>query len=132
VAGGGGGSWTAGAAVEADGWANLSFDAQTNRINSAGWEYDAAGNLTRGLSPSGSWQRYEYDAAGRMVKVKDDVGNVLSTNSYGATNERVMTEEGGARTYYVGGGATLNESSPYYLRSSILGESALTKYDGAR
>jgi RHS repeat-associated protein len=91
-------------AVPRDGWEGLSFDAATNRVNSASWEYDAAGNLTRGLSPSGSWQRYEYDAAGRMVKVKDDAGNVLSINSYGATNERVMTEEGGARTYYVGGG----------------------------
>jgi hypothetical protein len=27
-----------------------------------------------------------------MVKVKDDVGDVLSTKSYGATNEQVMTE----------------------------------------
>ena len=58
-------------------------------------------------------------------KVKDDAGNVLSTNSYGATNERVMTEEGGARTYYVGGGATIGESSPYHLRASVLAESAI-------
>lgn len=76
VAGGGGGTGV-GAAVEVDGWQLLSFDPATNRINSAGWEYDAAGSLTRGFSPSGVWLRYEYDAVGRPVRVKDDAGNTL-------------------------------------------------------
>jgi RHS repeat-associated protein len=102
------------AAAPADGWGFLSFDSATNRINSAGWEYDAAGNLTRGLSPSGAWQRYEYDAAGRLVWVKTDAGAMTAGYTYGDDNVRLIAEENGVRTYFAGeGGQVYCEYSEY-------------------
>jgi RHS repeat-associated protein len=96
--------------VARDGVGGTSFDSSTNRINAAGWEYDAAGNQTRALAPSGSWLRYEYDAAGRLVKVKNDANQPLSTYTYGDSNQRLSTEEGTTRTYYVWvGGAVIAE-----------------------
>jgi len=54
--------------VPQDGLASVSYDQNTNRISTAGWEYDAAGNQTRARRADGSWQRYVYDAAGRLVR----------------------------------------------------------------
>jgi RHS Repeat len=50
------------------------FDNTSNRINSSGFAYDAAGNQTRALIPGSSTnsQRFQYDAANRLVKVKAD------------------------------------------------------------
>ena len=75
------------------------------------WSYDAAGNQTRVQTGSDGWQRYQYDAANRLVKVKlDDNQTVISSYTYGDTNQRLMTEEAGVRTYYAAdGGATLAE-----------------------
>jgi len=100
-----------GATVPTDGLQNLSFDSATNRINSSGFAYDAAGNQTRALISSGASQRFQYDAANRLVKVKaDDNSTVLATYTYGASNERLIAEEGGLRTYYLGeGGSTMAE-----------------------
>lgn len=90
--------------VPRDGWGYVSIDPGTNRINAPGWEYDAAGNQTRVLAPSGNWQRYEYDTANRLTKVKDDYYNTLASYTYGDDNVRLMAEEGVApnatRTYY--------------------------------
>lgn len=88
-------------AIPVDGRGGMTYDVTTNRVNAAGWEYDAAGNQTRALSPAGVWQRYDYDAAGRLVHVKDDNNNIISTITYGDTNQRLIVEEGGWRTYYV-------------------------------
>src|SRR5262249_8937234 len=63
--------------VPLDGLASLSFtnpqgQATSNRITTAGYEYDPAGNLTRGQTDNGVWLRYKYDAAGRLAQVLDD------------------------------------------------------------
>jgi RHS repeat-associated protein len=96
-----------GVAVPADGIGTLSFDSNTNRVNWAGYEYDAAGNQTRTQAAPGVWQRYEYDAAGRLVKVKNDAGTVLVTYTYGVGSRRLVADGGGARTYYVWEGGSV-------------------------
>ncbi len=87
--------------IPSDGIASLSYDTLSNRITSAGFDYDKAGNQVRALAASGGSQRFQYDAANRLVKVKaDDNVTVLATYTYGSTNERLVAEEGGTRTYY--------------------------------
>jgi len=95
------------APVPVDGIAALSFDATTNRINTSGWAYDAAGNQTRTQS-GGGWQRFQYDAANRLIKVKaDDNVTVLASYTYGDDNQRLMTDESGLRTYYAAEGGSV-------------------------
>ena len=87
--------------IPTDGLANLSYDTTSNRITTAGFAYDAAGNQTRALIAGGSSQRFQYDAANRLVKVKaDDNTTVRATYTYGSSNERLIAEEGSLRTYY--------------------------------
>lgn len=89
-----------GSAIPRDGFAALAFSATTNRITTAGWQYDAAGNQVRAQSGA-AWQRYQYDAANRLVKVKaDDNVTVLASYTYGDSNKRLIASEGGVRTYY--------------------------------
>src|SRR5262249_9067340 len=45
----------------------LSFSPTQNRVD--GWEYDDAGNLIQGKADDATTQRYQYDAAGRLVRV---------------------------------------------------------------
>lgn len=98
-------NWNTPVPIPVDGHANLSYDTATNRITTAGFAYDAAGNQTRALTSSGVSQRFQYDAANRLIKVKaDDNVTVLATYTYGDTNERLIAEEGGIRTYYACGG----------------------------
>lgn len=119
--------YTPGVAVARDGWDALGFDPASNRIGYGGYEYDAAGNQTRSQGPTGAWLRYEYDAAGRLYRVRDDAGNVVSTYGYGAKNERLVTEEGQTRTYYVWhGGSVIAEyqenvyvNVPYWSKSYV-------------
>jgi len=87
-----------------DGHAALGYDAQTNRITTAGFVYDAAGNQTRTLRADGTWQRYQYDAAGQLAKVKNDAGETVELYTYNFARHRVRTQLGetsNARTYYV-------------------------------
>ncbi len=73
-----------------------------NRITTSGYEYDNAGNLTRGQDSDGAWQKYEYDAANRLKIVKTDAGATLATYTYGASNQRLKTVEGtSTNTWYV-------------------------------
>ena len=78
----------------------------TNRITSAGFSYDAAGNQ----SQNNTGQSFTYDAAGRLAKVKDQNQNkaTIATYTYGASNRRLITQTGNdnstAKTYYVWGG----------------------------
>lgn len=89
------------APVTRDGFDTLSFDVATNRIDTAGWEYDAAGNQTRvQVSAGGAWRRYEYDALNRLVAVKTDGGAVVAGYAYGHTNARLVSHEGATRIYY--------------------------------
>lgn len=92
------------APVPRDGFDSLSYDSASNRINAAGWEYDAAGNQTRVQVASNVWRRYEYDAANRLVAAKNDAYAVLASYTYASSNMRLMSQEGGLRTYYAWGG----------------------------
>jgi YD repeat-containing protein len=70
--------------IPLDGLASLVYtnaQSQTvnNRITTNGYEYDPAGNQTRGETGSGVWRRYQYDAAGRLAAVPDDSSNPLET-----------------------------------------------------
>jgi RHS repeat-associated protein len=106
-------AWTASSEIPADGHANLSYDSATNRITTAGFAYDAAGNQVRALIPgSSNSQRFQYDAANRLVKVKaDDNVTVKAGYTYGDSNERLILEEAGVRTYYAcDGSAEYTES----------------------
>jgi RHS repeat-associated protein len=94
-----------GSAIPRDGFALLSYSATSNQITTTGWAHDAAGNQVRVQSGSSAWQRYQYDAAGRLVKVKTDAGAVISSYTYGSTNERLMAEEGALRIYYACSGS---------------------------
>jgi RHS repeat-associated protein len=64
-----------------------------NRISTAGYAYDEAGNLTRAQRPDGSWHRYRYDSAGRLVTVTDDTGTPLESFTYGACRQRLETRD---------------------------------------
>jgi RHS repeat-associated protein len=104
------GSAANGALIPRDGLAQVSYDPATNRITSADFVYDAAGNLMRGLRHDGLWQRSQYDAAGRLVKVKDDAGVTLEVHTYGADRRRLITQYGetsNLRSYYAWSGAKL-------------------------
>ena len=64
-------------AAPLDGLASVSYTAASNRISNSNWVYDLTGNLIRGQNESGVWQRFEYDAAGRLVKILDDSSNEI-------------------------------------------------------
>jgi len=90
--------------VPQDGASILSYDPATNRINTAGYTYDAAGNqLTNGTG-----QSLAYDTAGRLAQVKDENGITVATYSYGASNQRLITQTGNEsstnKTYYIWNG----------------------------
>jgi RHS repeat-associated protein len=104
--------WTASSQIPRDGHASLSYDTATNRITTSGFAYDAAGNQVRAIGPGGSSsQRFKYDAANRLVQVlADNNTTVLATYTYGDSNERLIAEEGGLRTYYnFEGGLAISE-----------------------
>ncbi|MCI0393184.1 MAG: RHS repeat-associated core domain-containing protein [Acidobacteria bacterium] len=87
--------------IPLDGLASLSYNTASNRVTSAGFEYDPAGNQTRAvINDSGTQQQYRYDSAGRLAQVLDGSGGLLATHSYGASNERLMSVEGGMTRYY--------------------------------
>ena len=79
----------------------------------------------RALAQSGGAQRFRYDAANRLVQVlADNNTTVLAGYTYGDSNERLISEEGGLRTYYVwdgtceyveSGGATTPAWSKSYV-----------------
>ncbi|MBL8192046.1 MAG: hypothetical protein JNK38_28805, partial [Acidobacteria bacterium] len=45
-------------------YTNAQSQTVSNRITTAGYEYDPAGNQTRGQTENGTWRRYKYDSAG--------------------------------------------------------------------
>jgi RHS repeat-associated protein len=76
----------------------------TNRINTAGFQYNAAGNQTRIVRADGSAQKFQYDAANRLVNIRTDANVIVATYTYGNSNERLIADEGGVRTYYASNG----------------------------
>jgi len=103
-------SATTSVTVPTDGLPSVSYDANTNRISTSGFAYDAAGNQVRTLRSDGAWQRYQYDAAGHLVRVKNDAGTTLELYTYGLGRQRLKTQYGepsDARTYYVWDGKSV-------------------------
>jgi len=93
-----------GTPIPLDGLPMLSYDAETNHVNTQGFWYDATGNQTRAQRADGSWFRYQYDAAGRLAQVTDDKGDGLEAYFYGADRRRLVKLNGpywSTRTYYV-------------------------------
>src|SRR6185369_12991650 len=86
--------------ISRDGYNSLSYDATSNRITAIGFEYDTAGNQVRALKGTGA-QRFQYDAANRLVRVKtDDNATVIASYTYSSDNQRLIAEEAGERRYY--------------------------------
>lgn len=105
-----------------DGAPALSYDATTNRITAVNYEYDAAGNLTRGYAARNVLQRFQYDAANRLVRVTSDTGTELATYSYGADNRRLKSVEAGSTRWYGWSGDQLlveysDTGSLFWIRS---------------
>ena len=66
-----------------DGLGDLAFDEKNNHITSPGFSYDEAGNLTGIDRGGGNWQKYVYDAAGRLARVTDSNGSLIEAYVYG-------------------------------------------------
>ncbi len=103
--------------VPVDGFANLSYDANTNRITNAAFQYDAAGNQTRAQAEDGSWLRFEYDTANRLSIVRrDSDGAALQAYQYSPSNGRLMNYDylsGEFILYANDGGTTISEYHEY-------------------
>ena len=72
-----------------DGIPNLSYENSTNRITTAGFQYDVAGNQIAGYDEQGNALQFEYDAANRIALIKRG-GNTIQSFMYGSTNARLM------------------------------------------
>ena len=64
-----------------------------------------AGNQTRALAEDQvNWLRYEYDAANRLVNIRDDNGNPIQSQQFGVGNERIaLTDYVSNQTTYFNG-----------------------------
>lgn len=80
--------------IARDGHQSLSFEAASNRIITTGFEYDLAGNQIQTLGINGSVLHHLYDAAGRLIKVKNANQQTLETYTYGIGRERLVTHRG--------------------------------------
>ena len=95
--------------IPRDGFPSLTYDAN-NRITTGGFAYDAAGNLILAPDAGGYPQYYEYDAANRLVKVRDLYGSVIASYTYGPGNQRLIAQNGdnsNVRTYYIWSAGTV-------------------------
>lgn len=95
-----------GTAIPADGLQQITYDPTSNRINNVGWSYDAAGNQTTVVHSGGAVEKFQYDAANRLVVVKDGNDVQLASYTYGSSNERLIAQEGSTTTFYVGESGT--------------------------
>lgn len=122
------GSAPDGSRMTRDGTPNLTYNTQTNRITTAGYEYDAAGNQIRAKAEDGTWLKYDYDAANRLQVVKKDDGTYLQAFQFNSTNARIMDLDyvyGYLKIIAAEGGTTLSEYTeftstvPTWTKSSI-------------
>ena len=114
------GTWS----MTSDGLTSVTYNAATNRITNSGFIYDDAGNQMRKVRADGSAQKFQYDAANRLVKVTDDFGYALGTYTYAESSQRLIAEEGNVRTYYACGDnveyvETYGATSPAWSRSYV-------------
>ena len=75
---------------------SVSFNTATNQINTAGYGYDAAGNMR-----NDGFHSYTYDAEGHIVQAMTEGGATVATYVYNALNQRVRTVVGTGVTEYV-------------------------------
>ena len=105
------GTAAGGGTMPLDGIAALAYDNATNRITTAGYQYDVAGNQIRTKAEDGvAWVKYEYDAANRLWLVKRDSDGVMVQRfGYGATNARFQSLDNatGQWTLYAATGGTM-------------------------
>jgi RHS repeat-associated protein len=92
--------------IPVDGMGSVSVNPVSNRITSAGFAYNNVGDQTRAMiDESGVQQQYKYDAARRLVEVRDGSGTtVVASYSYGEGSQRLMSVAGGVTRYYCWGG----------------------------
>lgn len=104
-------------AIPRDGFPNLSYNITSNRITTAGFEYDVAGNQTRALSEDGqTWLRYEYDYANRLEMIKKDDGTPLQAYQFSPSGSRLMNYDYISNEFILyanEGGTTLAEYREY-------------------
>ena len=117
-------NWNSSSSIPVDGHANLTYELATNRINTSGFQYDAAGNQTRIVRVDGSAQKFQYDAANRLANVRTDASVIIASYTYGDSNERLIAEEGGSRTYYACDGSVEytesgSSTTPHWSKSYI-------------
>ena len=110
--------------IPRDGLAVVTYEITSNRTTNAGFTYDLAGNQTQIVKPDGTIQKFQYDAAGRMVKIKDVNDQTIVTYTYGESRERLITQEGNEsstnRTYYAWeGGGVISEFADSVSNSLI-------------
>lgn len=98
-----------GSTIPSDGLPVIAVNLRSNHISSPGVTYDEAGNLMRSPGPDGTWQRYQHDAAGRLVRVTDDAGTTLQTYVYDSSRRRILTfdEQTATATTFVWHGHTV-------------------------
>lgn len=73
--------------------------------------YDANGNLTK-LTVNGKTQQYVYDAANRLITVKDGAGAVIASYTYDGDGQRLTKTVGTETiTYHYFGGQLMYETS---------------------
>ncbi len=97
-------SWSVSIQIPRDGFNSMSYSVGSNRISAIGFEYDAAGNQTKVLLPDGAARFFEYDAANRLAKVRDENQVVIASYTYGHGNRRLIAQAGensNQRTYFV-------------------------------
>ena len=63
-----------------------------------------------------SFYRYEYDAANRLIAIKQDNGTLIQTQEFGVGNNRISVTDYNnnqvvQRTYYGGGAVEYTESN---------------------
>ncbi len=103
-------------AIPRDGIANLSYNTTSNRIITAGFEYDSTGNQTRAQAEDGTWLKFEYDSANRLAVIRRDDGTPLQSFQYGATNARLIAYDlitYLATIYVSNGGTTLADYTKF-------------------
>ncbi len=88
----------------------LTYDSGTNRINSAGYSYDGAGNLTAMPLPQGASMGLTYDVFDRLVEADTHPASgqtTTSTMAYDAFGRRIAKTSLGAVYFYDASGRQL-------------------------
>jgi RHS repeat-associated protein len=86
----------------ADGQSPLTFDLRTNHLAATGYVYDAAGNVTRLPRKDGSALLLDYDALGRLARVRREGTPRSETYVYNHANQLIVVDrDDGSRSYFV-------------------------------